>query len=443
MNQKHPGGRPPGVKGRRLNGLSKRCLCGRRNWPTCRHSWYGTFRHARVSLDRHFDTDIHSKTEALEYYERLRMEVRSGAFSPGRHKQPQQPVAQRPTLRDVLMLYCDDFGNDPSRRRHRWLAVKQMADLICRTRISTGPGVTIPFGDLPIEDIRTQHVEAFRDGRRALLRQREEERVERAARRARGESTASLPPSSPEVPRNRGGEVGVTRALELVRRVFNWAIAKEIFPHENPFHRFGKRVIKFARQQPRTRRLQPGEEERLLAAADVHLRHLIIAALDTACRRGELLSLQWKHVAFNEDGEPRAFMLPAGITKTNCSRSVPTSPRLRAILHVRRLDPDGKEHGPDAYVFGNAFGERIADVKLAWKGACQRAGIEGLRLHDLRREAASRLLFGGVDLLTVSQLLGHQRATTTDTYLRGRDDLLEQRLREFHESQTLAVQQRD
>jgi integrase len=112
---------------------------------------------------------------------------------------------------------------------------------------------------------------------------------------------------------------------------------------------------------------------------------------------------------------------------------VPISPRLRAILQLRRLDPDGKAHGPDAYVFGNQFGEKVSDVKLAWRGACKRAGIEGLTFHDLRREAARRLLQGGVDLLTVSRLLGHQRATTTDTDLRGREDVLERQLQEYYE----------
>jgi hypothetical protein len=65
--------------------------------------------------------------------------------------------------------------------------------------------------------------------------------------------------------------------------------------------------------------------------------------------------VQWRHVAVNEDGEPKAFVLPAHMTKTDRGRSVPTSPRLRAILQMRRLDPDCKAHGADAYVFGNQF----------------------------------------------------------------------------------------
>lgn len=311
-------------------------------------------------------------------------------------------------------------------------AHRQQGKHICRTQISIGNGPTVAFGDLSVADIRTVHIEAYRDSRRGTLRKHEGERQERLKRLARGESTADLPPPSAEIPRNRAGEVGISRDLEFLRRLFNWANIKGLYERENPFHRFGRRVIKMARPQPRTRRLQPGEEERLMAAAGVHLRHLITAALDTGCRRGELLSLQWLHVAVNEDGEPKAFVLPAHMTKTDRGRSVPISPRLRAILQLRRLDPDGKTHGPDAYVFGNQFGEKISDIKLAWRGACKRAGIEGLTFHDLRREAASRLLEAGVDLLTVSLLLGHQKATTTDTYLRGREDVLHKQLQDYH-----------
>jgi integrase len=87
--------------------------------------------------------------------------------------------------------------------------------------------------------------------------------------------------------------MSIARNLEFLRRLFNWAITKGLYERENPFHRFGRRVISMPRAQPRTRRLQPGEEERLLAVAGVHLRHLMTAAIHTSCRRGELLSLQW------------------------------------------------------------------------------------------------------------------------------------------------------
>ena len=89
---------------------------------------------------------------------------------------------------------------------------------------------------------------------------------------------------------------------------------------------------------------------------------------------------------------------------------------------MRRTGPDGQTRGTDAFVFGNEAGERINCVKMAWRGACQRAGVTGLTPHDLRREHGSRLVEGGVNLLAVSRLLGHRRVSTTDTYLKASED---------------------
>lgn len=55
-------------------------------------------------------------------------------------------------------------------------------------------------------------------------------------------------------------------------------------------------------ETPRTRRLEPGDEERLLKHAGPHLRALIVAALSTGCRIGELLSLQWHQIRYDEKG---------------------------------------------------------------------------------------------------------------------------------------------
>ena len=64
---------------------------------------------------------------------------------------------------------------------------------------------------------------------------------------------------------------------------------------------------------------------------------------------------------------------------------------LRAVLEMRRTDPAGQPLPPEAYVFGNAVGERLTDIKTAWRNTCRRAGIEDLHFHDLRREFACRL----------------------------------------------------
>ena len=161
--------------------------------------------------------------------------------------------------------------------------------------------------------------------------------------------------------------------------------------------------------------------------AGTHLQHLIIAALETGCRIGELLSLQWKEISVEERGR-WWLMLSEGKTKTARDRAIPVKMRLRSILEMRRhvpADPPelrdvlGDEYGPEHYVFGNELGESIASIRKAWTATCRRAKIVDLHFHDLRREFASRLVGQrGVTLMHVRDVLGHTNVKMTSNYLR-------------------------
>jgi integrase len=109
----------------------------------------------------------------------------------------------------------------------------------------------------------------------------------------------------------------------------------------------------------------------------------------------------------------RWIVLPAAKTKTNETRVIPVGPRLRAELAMRQHAPDGAEHASSAFVFGNECGEQIESIKMAWNGTCARAGITGLRFHDLRREFACRLLESGAEQHDVRDFLGHANITKT------------------------------
>ena len=74
-----------------------------------------------------------------------------------------------------------------------------------------------------------------------------------------------------------------------------------------------------------------------------HLRALIVAALSTGCRGGELLALQWGDVQVDAQGECRALIVRAGTTKTSTTRTVPIGQRLRAVLEMGRTGPDGEK----------------------------------------------------------------------------------------------------
>ena len=161
----------------------------------------------------------------------------------------------------------------------------------------------------------------------------------------------------------------------------------------------------------RARRLQAGEEDRLIAAAAPHLCALIVAALSTGWRLGELLDLQWSDVHVDERECYRWSVLHGTKTKPRETRVVPIGQRLGAVLEMLRYDPAGQKLGPLTYVFGTEVGDRIGSVKTAWRSACERAEIVGLHFHDVRREFACRLLESRAELHDVRDFLGH--ATTS------------------------------
>ena len=148
--------------------------------------------------------------------------------------------------------------------------------------------------------------------------------------------------------------------------------------------------------RPRNRRLRRDEEARLLSACrearNVWLAHVVTLAIETGMRRGELLALQWPYV----DLEKRIAFLP--ITKNGESRGVPLSSR--AVGVFRALPRSASPR-----VFGGLTAQA---VKLSFKRAVRRAGIEDLRLHDLRHEATSRFFEKGLNVMEVAAVTGHK-----------------------------------
>ena len=157
---------------------------------------------------------------------------------------------------------------------------------------------------------------------------------------------------------------------------------------------------------------------------------MIIALLETACRPGEMLSLQWKDVSL----ERNEIIVRAEKAKTRTARIVPISSRLRAVLELRQVDPLGDTFGPDAFVFGDAIGRRIKSVQSAWRSACERIGLGGFQLRDLRHEAGSRFEEAGIPITYVSKLLGHTNLTTTSRYLNIHRRELHRMMQRFEEA---------
>jgi integrase len=444
------------TSGRHTDGVLKRCGCPRRAWAKCSHPWHLAYQwrgtRYRVSLDRERGQPIRSKTKADEYAETIRLAIRGGTFHAG------VPVFGL-TFGAVLTAYDDKHVHAPGRRESAQRAMGWHVGLLRRAPVPAGNGATMALGDKPISAITKADVEAVRDWRRrehqAMVEARRVWEAERDAavqrelktrteaqrgwRSVVGEEKAAelVGREKPRLaPGSKGGEVGINRLLGVLRHVFSWAIA-EGYCDETPFKRHGVTVVKLAMQMEteRTRRLEPGEEDALLAHAGPRLRGLIVAALSTGCRLGELLTLTWGQVRRDEKGEARQLVLPAAKTKTNRNRVIPIGARLRAELEMRRQDPNGKDYPATAAVFGEVTGEPIASITKAWDVACRRAGVVGLHFHDLRREFGCRLIESGAGLHDAREFLGHANISTTSRYLRASSLSLEKAITRLDQAQ--------
>ena len=154
----------------------------------------------------------------------------------------------------------------------------------------------------------------------------------------------------------------------------------------------------------RDRRLQPGEEQLLLDAADSgrnpYMRPLIIVALETAMRQGELLGLTWDNV----DLDRRIAHL--SLTKNGDSRDVPLSTRAISVLQELK-DSSGST---------TVFATTKSAVEQAWQHLRNRAGASDLHFHDLRHEAVTRLLEKGWNVIEVATVSGHKELRMLQRY---------------------------
>jgi integrase len=150
--------------------------------------------------------------------------------------------------------------------------------------------------------------------------------------------------------------------LQLVKSLFRWA-TKKGYIAPNPIAASEVRREKIAK---RSRRLQVGEEAALLAACNPILWRLVVGALETCCRAGELLKLQWQHIDL-VCGEIRVV---AANAKDGEDCYLPISTRLRAVLDMVRHDPAGRLHGPRAFVFGNELGEAVSFPRRRGRPQC-------------------------------------------------------------------------
>lgn len=191
----------------------------------------------------------------------------------------------------------------------------------------------------------------------------------------------------------------VYQELSLMRRMYNVARREWKWLRDNPIADLSFSV---GNKNARDRWLTPKEEKKLLECATnpSWLRNLVIMALHTGMRRGEILNLKWQDI----DSSRRLITIQK--SKNGEKRSIPMSRTLHDTLSCIKVRD----------ISGKVFPIAVRSLRAAFDSTLERAQIENFHFHDLRHTFATRLVQNGVDLYKVKELLGHKTITMTMRY---------------------------
>ena len=206
-------------------------------------------------------------------------------------------------------------------------------------------------------------------------------------------------------PRSNGS---VRRYLAVLSHVFSVAIKEFGWLQENPMA--GGKVNKPKEPRGRVRFLSDDERGRLLAACEKSsnklLYPIVVLALSTGMRLGELINLRWQDVDLQRE------RITLHDTKNGERRSVPI--KELALQLITKLK-ENRTRVTDL-LFPGIFPDKPIDPRFSWEAALKTAGIENFRFHDLRHSFASYLAMNGATLLEIAEALGHKTLAMVKIY---------------------------
>ncbi|HKF93066.1 MAG TPA: site-specific integrase, partial [Gammaproteobacteria bacterium] len=218
------------------------------------------------------------------------------------------------------------------------------------------------------------------------------------------------------------------RTLTLISKMFALAKEWEYVPKDcaNP-----ARGIKRFKEHKRDRWVNPEELPRLAQAIDaepnVYVRMALWLYLLTGVRKSELLAAQWDDIDWQRQE------LRLGETKAGRVHYVPLSaPALAILRELPRLE------GNPYILPGHIRGRPLVNINRPWTRIRKAAGVEDVRLHDLRRTVGSWLAQSGNSLHLIGRVLNHSNPSTTAVYARFGQDHVRQALEE-HAARLMGV----
>lgn len=200
----------------------------------------------------------------------------------------------------------------------------------------------------------------------------------------------------------------INKELAIIRAVFRKAKELKLYKGDLPSIPFYK-----VKEREIVRFLTPKEAQRLLEVSPLHLKRIILFALNTGCRAGEILELRWEHIDFNTN----TIHIQAGETKTGIKYTIYMNSVVKQLLEEIKQEQEAQNitHG---FVFTNSLGKPYSEqgYRKTFKRALEQAGIKDFRFHDLRHTFASWVAMQSKDLYLVQKLLNHKSIETTKRY---------------------------
>jgi len=213
---------------------------------------------------------------------------------------------------------------------------------------------------------------------------------------------------TPTIHGKQRSKTTVNYHLAILSKIFSLAVDAGLL-EANPC----RKVKKFRLNNSRTRVLSESEELRLLKAlaGNSLLKHIVVVALNTGMRKGEILNLKW----FDIDIKRGTIQIRK--SKTYSNRIVPMNETVRSIFENRTRDSE--------FVFTSPkTGGRLMDIKRSFNSARKKAGLFDFRFHDLRHTAATRMADKGADAFTLATILGHSDIRVTARYTHATDSAI-------------------
>ncbi len=269
-----------------------------------------------------------------------------------------------------------------------------------------------------IQKVKNPKIEEFADiylKRRQHLRfhKRDALSVRNLVRYFKGKNLMSITPSDIEDYIGKRREDGlkngtINRELTCLKRMYNLAIKwgdSRINPVIN---------VDMLEEPPgRTRFLSIEEAQKLINNCSVHIKPIVILALNTGMRLNEILPLKWSQVFIDDNMDPHIELL---VTKNNKKRYIPLNDDVVKMLkHYRELKPSIQKK-PEYVFYSIRTGEPLKSITKPFLKALKISNIEDFRFHDLRHTFASHYLMNGGDLLSLKEILGHSSLKMVERY---------------------------